>query len=448
MVAGTGLLFAFLLAVLAIEYGALSALVPPLRTIRASTLLGWAVTIGVVYKFGLRSLAEYTQNRLVLTIVIWTGMSVLWAVVRTYVPANFRSMCDYGGLFLGTLYLVDRPSRIKALAILMSGVIIHLVLWNLDNLNSAIRFGAFRAAYFMGDGNDFGWGLVTLMLFPAYLVSSRSGMVWRLLGLGALGAGMFGVMGTQSRGATLAVLASTGFYWLFLSRRKSRDLVLAGALLVGAIAVAPPSYLSRMQTLENYSDDNSAQGRLRAWGAAIRMAFDYPLGVGAGNFNSAYGRYYRPSNLTGWASNRWISAHSVYFKVLGEYGFGGLLVLLALIGTSLAEAVRCVRRIRATPEAFPFEAAWPGALGLGLTGYAVGGAFLGGVAYPHLFMVTGLIIAIRRVTEGACAALPQVSSRVETSWRPVLGATRGVAGHGLLKARNVMAGRGTHAGLR
>ena len=109
-----------------------------------------------------------------------------------------------------------------------------------------------------------------------------------------------------------------------LAKRKAATAI-ALVLVVGvALLFAPSGYVNRMQSIDNYQDDSSAQGRIRAWKASARMAIDYPLGVGAGSFNSAFGRFYMPTDAQGWAPNRWISAHSVYFKVLGEYGFLGL----------------------------------------------------------------------------------------------------------------------------
>ena len=88
--------------------------------------------------------------------------------------------------------------------------------------------------------------------------------------------------------------------------------------------MAPSGYFGRMGTVADYEEDNSAQQRLQAWGAALRMALDHPLGVGAGNFNSAYGRRYNPSTVgegvsrVGWGNMRWISPHSIYFKPSGS----------------------------------------------------------------------------------------------------------------------------------
>ena len=88
--------------------------------------------------------------------------------------------------------------------------------------------------------------------------------------------------------------------------------------------------------LDPAADRHGALARLEAWGAAIKMSIDYPLGVGAGNFNSAFGRHYidLSNSRVGWGAQRWISAHRIYFKVLGEFGVlgnpsGGLFIASA-----------------------------------------------------------------------------------------------------------------------
>lgn len=402
--AGTGLLFLLYVAVLVIEYGGLSQMLPILKVTRASTLLAWTVAFAVIAKVGTRSFTEFKQSRLLIVLVLWTGASVLWAVVRSYVPENFRYMCDYFGLFAATLYLVDRPSRMTMLSLALTLVTMLLVVNNASHLNQPTRFGDFKASYFMSDGNDFGWGLVTLLLFPLYLLLAPHNIALRLLGAAGLGMGLIGVMGTQSRGASLAVAAGFGCYALFVSKRRALAVSGIVVLLIGAWLFAPTGYRQRMQSLESYQDDNSAQGRLRAWRAAARMGLEFPLGVGAGNFNSAYGRYYRDrENVQGWAANRWISAHSVYFKILGEYGYIGLLILVTLLVTNVRDNLQSVRRIRERAARSAIPEQWPGALALGVIGYSVAAMFLGGVTYPHLFMLTGLTVGCRRLLDVAQA---------------------------------------------
>ena len=117
----------------------------------------------------------------------------------------------------------------------------------------------------------------------------------------------------------------------------------------------------------DYEDDSSAQGRLRAWNAALQMAIDFPLGVGANNFSRAYGRYYIPENTSGYGALRWISPHSVYFRVLGEYGYPGLALLLVAALVHLPRQPRRRGRHEAAPGGRPSDTEnWPLLLNVGL----------------------------------------------------------------------------------
>jgi probable O-glycosylation ligase (exosortase A-associated) len=400
----SGFLFATFVLLLTIEYVGLGAVVPILKVSRLSTLLAWGLLIVALVRLGPKVVLEHRQLRLLGYLVLFTGLTVLWAVIRSYVPQVFRYMLDYFGLALVTVFVVDRTSRLTRLSAAFSGIVLVLVLRNLDKLTSSERVGVMKAGYFMGDGNDLAWGLVTMLMFPLFLLLGPHSIALRALGGTATLAAVGGIVGTQSRGATLALGASMLMYWLFVAKRK---LIGVGALVLAVaviVVVAPPQYFNRLKTLQNVEEDSSAQGRIRAWKAAVSMALTRPLGVGAGSFNSAFGRYYMPQD-DGWGTARWISAHSMYFKILGEYGFAGLFLLLAILGTNLLDQLRMTRQIRESPERFSMPMVWPGLLAVSLVGYAVAGTFLGGVAYPHLFLLTGLTVACRRELAASQAAI-------------------------------------------
>lgn len=401
---GTGWLFGMYLAILVIEYGGLTGVFPFLRVLRVSTVLAYLLALVLLARVGRAAVVDSRQGKLLLFLTIFTAVSIAWAIVQTHVVTTFRYMCDYLGLFLTTAYLVDRPSRIKKLAIVGTLVVILLFARNLDLLTSAAgaeRLVRFRTAYFMGDGNDFAWGVMTFLTFPLFLMLSRSGFLWQSLGAAGAVSAVIVVVLTQSRGGALALAGAVLFYAFVLAKRRPLAIAAVVIMMAGVWAFAPSQFRNRMETINEYQEDGSAQGRIRAWKAATRMAFDYPLGVGAGNFSSAYGRYYRPDDLTGWAANRWISAHSVYFKTLGEYGFIGAGCFIALIIGTLLDNMRSVRLCRELGASSMVHEAWPGALAIGLVGYAVGGVFLGGVTYPHLFILTGLAVSCRRLSLAA-----------------------------------------------
>lgn len=404
---GTGWMFALYLTVIAIEYGGLTSMFPILGVLRVSTVCAYSLALVLLVRVGRDAVVGTRQGKLLLFLTVFTAASLAWAIVQTHVVTTFRYMCDYLGLFLATAYLIDRPGRIKKLAIVATLVIILLFARNADLLTSsagAERLVRFRTGYFMGDGNDFAWGVMTLLTFPIFLMLSPSGFVLRALGAAGGAIALIIVVLTQSRGGALALGGAVVFYALALSKRKAVAIVAVLILMVGVWAFAPSQFRNRIETIQDYQDDSSAQGRIRAWKAATAMAFDYPLGVGAGNFSSAYGRYYRPDDLTGWAANRWISAHSVYFKTLGEYGFIGAGAFIGLVIVTLIDNRRSLQICRGLGPASTLHEAWPGALSIGLVGYAVGGVFLGGVTYPHLFIATGLAVSCRRLALAAAEA--------------------------------------------
>ena len=68
-----------------------------------------------------------------------------------------------------------------------------------------------------------------------------------------------------------------------------------------------------------------------AWKSGIRMAQAHPVtGVGSGHFGVALGTKFRPPEF-GDENLPWLTAHSMYFLVIGELGFPGIICLLAIL---------------------------------------------------------------------------------------------------------------------
>lgn len=389
-----------LLLLLALDYTGLTSELPFLKAARIGTMLAYGLFVVVAANGGLTVGPVSRQGRLLFMLLALAVSSILYAVVKSYVPAGVRAELDYLVLFVVTAATIDRRTRVRKLAIAATFIVLVLVARNTDVLTSGVRVGSFAAGVFMGDGNDFAWGLLTLMPLPLYLLLGRHSTLLRVLGGFGAAAVVFGVVGTQSRGATLGITAAALYYFVLLSRRKVASLVIIAVIALGAIAVSPATYVSRI-TETDVATDSSAQGRLRAWRAAIHMAVDYPLGVGIGSFNSAYGRFYMEAPDEVFASARWISAHSIYFKVLGESGVIGLIVLVAVLITNFLDNRRSLKAAQEQGERAAIEDRWPALLNFGLVGYAIAGAFLGGITYPHLYFLSGLTVACRHLTETA-----------------------------------------------
>lgn len=381
--------FALYMMVVFFEYYGFARFVPLVNTLSLSLLTSLGLLGYVLSRRQILVWLKEKQVILLLVLLFLTMLSILHAFVRSYSVNVLRGQIGYFILFVVSLYFVADARKARILVWQLVLIHVGLVVENKDKLFAA-REGYYVGGYFLGDGNDFGWSLNVVFPLAVYLFLTSRAFVVRALSLFACLMLVIGIAGTSSRGAALALGAGLLCY-LIMSDRKLLGLAMISVVMVGVLLLAPSAYFDRLQTIGEYSEDTSAAGRIEAWGAAINMAIDHPLGVGAGNFNSAYGRFYRSDDFF---SARWISPHSIYFLTLGEYGFLGLLVLLAILFLNFNQNRRSQAYLRGIEEP-PISPLWPMCINMSLVAYAVGGAFLGGVNYPHIYMLTALTIGAK-----------------------------------------------------
>jgi putative inorganic carbon (hco3(-)) transporter len=176
------------------------------------------------------------------------------------------------------------------------------------------------------------------------------------------------VLGTQSRGAFLAIVAMGAVLWL-RSKEKAKAAVVIGLTGLVLTQFMPASWDERMQTIGSYHQDGSAMGRINAWQMATHLANDRFLGGGFFIYTDEIFARYAP------VPDDVHAAHSIYFQVLGEHGYVGLILFL-LVGLFTFLTARRIRRQARDRE----DAAWlyhlAGMMQVSMIGYAVGGAFL------------------------------------------------------------------------
>lgn len=334
------------LAILATEYlGIAYHYVPALNKLPVILVFSFLMAMSLMSKYGAGEFFRHTQTKLFIAFIFMTAAAMVYGLVRTYAVELLKQQVGYFILAMFAYYAMRQAKAIRWYMAALVAFHVLLVVLNASKFAQAERAGAFKAGYFMGDGNDFAWSLVVAFPMAFYFLTAMRPLWLKLFG--GVGAFMIvvGILGTQSRGSSLALAATLVYYWVMLSKQKAASLLLIACFALGGLALAPAGYFSRMETLATYEEDTSATGRLRAWGHAIDMAVDSPLlGVGAGSFNSAYGRFYR--DIEGGDPTRWISTHSIYFKVLGEYGFTGVILLLSIIWVNYRDNRRTGRFLR------------------------------------------------------------------------------------------------------
>jgi putative inorganic carbon (HCO3(-)) transporter len=254
---------------------------------------------------------------------------------------------------------------------------------------------------FIGGNNEIGLAMLVVipLLYYLYLSTTRRWIRYGLIVTMVLSA--IAVLGTQSRGAFLAIIGMAGFLW-WRSPRKLLPgvaIVLAGIL---ALAVMSDAFVARMETIKTYQEDSSAMGRLYAWATAVNVANSRPFGAGFAMYEQAVANRYGAGFTFGGLINPKVlaarAAHSIYFQVLGEHGWIGLFLFLAL----WVLAWRRANRLRVSSRGNR-EMQWVHQLAsmsqVALVGYAIGGAFLSLAYFDLPYNILVMIIVTQRWLE-------------------------------------------------
>lgn len=289
----------------------------------------------------------------------------------------------------------------------------------------------------LADNNSLAIGLV--MLLPwAYYLREQSKNKWLRLGLlAALLVMAFGILGSQSRGALLA-LSSMAIMLGIKSKRFIRTTVGLAVVAILVFAFMPESWTARMDTINTYQADTSAMSRIATWKLLWNAAVDRPL-VGAGfrADNLAVVLKYAPPDYLQTFGGIVFVAHSIYFQALGEHGFVGLGIYLVLGLWTWFAASRLARQTRDDPEFSEWVPLLMRMTQASLVGFAVGGAFLSlmllDMAYymPGLVVLTQATVAEHRrrlvAQSGAAAGTPNAPGGRPAEAVRALGLTRASA---------------------
>ena len=198
------------------------------------------------------------------------------------------------------------------------------------------------------------------------------------------------IVGTYSRGALIG-LGALALFMLLRMRNRLVYLAIAGVLLLFVVQFMPEHFFDRMDTIGTPMQDISFEGRLYAWQVAFftrptifRSAPDFM----APNWPVFFHHYF-PDQTP-------LAAHSIYFQVLGEHGFIGLAIYLAILAAAFLRCSRIISVTRGRPEQ-----RWAHDLAIAIQAslfvFCVAGAALS-MAYYDLFIIeVAMLLPLREI---------------------------------------------------
>lgn len=179
---------------------------------------------------------------------------------------------------------------------------------------------------------------------------------------------LFTVVGTQSRGALVAIAAVAVFFWF-----KSNSKFISGIviMLMGLVLLSflPDSWFKRMDTIATYDQDASAMGRINAWQYSINAANDNFTGVGLNSWSLETFMLYAPN------PTNVLAAHSIFFSVVADHGWPGAFMFVLIFYLLWRKLTKAISRTNGL-EYFKEINLLARMLQVSFIAYFAGGAFL------------------------------------------------------------------------
>ena len=302
--------------------------------------------------------------------LLWMGVTTAFALYPDAAQDLYIKILKIQVLTILTLFLFQDQKRVD---VLIWVIVCSIGFFSVKGgLFTILTGGSFRvwgpAASFIEENNSL--ALATLMTIPLKVYLYRiSENEWVKYGLvAAIILSSASVLGSQSRGALVAIIAVGVFFWL-----KTKTKLVSGFLIVILAAVGfsfmPESWHERMGTIQNYEEDASAMGRINAWGYSINVANDRLTGGGL--------QSWKPGSFAIYAENPTDvhSAHSIFFGPLGDHGWPGLM-FFSLILFMTWRYLRQVESDTKGVESFSKQNFLAKMILVSLVAYMSGGAFL------------------------------------------------------------------------
>lgn len=330
----------------------------------------------------------WTRETIMLALFIaWMGITTLMAEYPKAAAEQYEKVIKIHILTFITLMLLTSRERIHGFVWV---VVLSLGFYGLKGgVFTIVHGGAYRvngpSTTFIAGNNELALALVMTIPLMRYLHLQEK---HRLIKMGLMGGMLLtaiAAIGSQSRGALLALSLVGGAFWL-----KGRNkfgmavLILISAAII--VSLMPDTWYQRMDTIKTYDQDESALGRLNAWAVAFAVAKERVFGGGFELWTPAMFARYAPN------PDDVHDVHSIYFEAMGEQGFIGFAMFMSLLGMTWFKCQRVVKLTRKSPD-LSWARDLASMLQVSLIGYMTGGAFLGMAYfdYPYHLMVLAVM---------------------------------------------------------
>ncbi|MGH8145748.1 MAG: putative O-glycosylation ligase, exosortase A system-associated [Rhodanobacteraceae bacterium] len=280
-----------------------------------------------------------TLATIMLVFLLWTAFTTRFAIMPQDAWAKWWQFAKMLIMVFMTMVVINNRQRMHWLVWV---IVVSLGFYGIKGgLFTIVQGGVNHvfgpAGSFIAGNNDLAQALCMVLPLMRYLQLQASRRILRI-GFGvALFLTGIAILGTYSRGGFIA-FAVVSVALILKSRRRIVMLAVLVTLCFVGYQVMPAQWKARMQTISHARTVNTAETRIQSWEFATNVALARPIRGGGFDVyqSAAMWNNYGPEGA------RQRAVHSIYFRVLGEQGFIGLGLFLAL----LFAGWRCCAKVR------------------------------------------------------------------------------------------------------
>ncbi|MEM4725029.1 MAG: putative O-glycosylation ligase, exosortase A system-associated [Candidatus Hadarchaeum sp.] len=355
---------------------------------------------------------------ILIIMLLWMGITTTQAFYFHLAWEQYIKVLKIQMLTLMTILVLNSRQRID---VLVWVIVLSIGFYGVKGgIFTIMHGGVYRVmgpdGSFIAGNNEIALAFAMTIPLMRYLQLQQNRFLFKL-GIGVMmWLTAIAAIGSHSRGALVALLVTGVIFWLKSRNRLVTALFIAVATYT-VVNLMPQHWYDRMQTIKTYEEDRSSQGRINAWWTAFNVAQDRITGGGFEMFRYSVFRAYAPD------PHMVHDAHSIYFEMLGEHGFIGLGLFLALLGFTWLKCSAIIRRCKRDPEK-KWAADLAAMIQVSMVGYGSAGAFLGLAYFDYIYHLVAITVVLASLTLARQTVDLEVTASVRPVSSPGLGAAR------------------------
>jgi O-antigen ligase len=332
---------------------------------------------GIMIIFFAKLFYEESFDRKILThpISIIIYLQLIWMLVTSFTSTmpivSFKFLVSRLW-FLTTfyflfIYLFRNPGKFRSIIWAYSAALLIVIAYTL-NRHAGYGFFDQEAANFVvhplyNDHTAYGAALAMIFcVFISFLFLKEYSIRIRLIALAVLVVLAFAIIFSYTRATWVSMAIGLAFALIMAFKIKFKYIAVFIILLASVLALSWTSivmeleknrqdsssdFAQQLQSISNISTDASNLERLNRWNSALRMFEEKPMfGWGPGTYMFQYAPFqmsYEKTIISTNAGDRG-NAHSEYLGPMAESGFPAMILMLALVITTLYYAVKLYHR--------------------------------------------------------------------------------------------------------